>query len=95
MTGLSCTPKVHTVCRHLIPFITSNLQSRHGLGVVSEQALESCHQSFKKVWRMYQCHSNNTHYPRGLHQAVCDFNVISVASENSAEAVNNFEETTQ
>ena len=31
MTELSCTLKIHTVCRHLIPFTTSNLQSRHGL----------------------------------------------------------------
>ena len=37
LTGLSCSPKVHALCRHLVPFIREYLPKGKGLGTVSEQ----------------------------------------------------------
>ena len=60
-TGLSCTVKVHCLCRHVRTFIKEFLPQGAGIGAVSEQGFESSLSRFKNVWeRQYKC---NQHSP--------------------------------
>ena len=51
--GLSVTPKVHAVFRHVQEFCERN---GCGLSVFSEQVIEACHYDFFKI---EQCYSTN------------------------------------
>ena len=76
MCKISCTPKVHTVCRHIISFVCNYLPPGKSLGVVSEQALETSHHRFKDVWRRYKFREDHDGYPQALLNALSDFNFV-------------------
>ena len=77
-TGLSCSTKVHVLCRHLVPFIKDYLAKGMGLGSVSEQATESAHSRFKNVWeKSYKCNEDSEKYPESLLHAVSDVNFVN------------------
>ncbi|KAI6659881.1 hypothetical protein LOD99_14221 [Oopsacas minuta] len=80
LTGLNCSTKVHIVCRHVIPFITKFLPVGMGLGAVSEQAAESAHSRFIKVWRNYQCSESLENYGENLLNAVKEINLVNFIS---------------
>ena len=72
-TGLSCTVKVHCLCRHVRTFIEDFLPKGAGLGAVSEQAFESSHSRFKRVWeRQYKCNQYSPLYAKNLYLTVCE-----------------------
>ncbi|KAI6648758.1 hypothetical protein LOD99_7145 [Oopsacas minuta] len=72
-SGISCSTKVHVLCRHLIPFITNYLPDGMGLGSVSEQAFESAHSRFGRVWETrYKCQEENEKFPECLLNTVSD-----------------------
>ena len=79
-TGLNCSTKVHIVCRHVIPFISEYLPDGIGLGAVSEQAAESAHSRFEKVWRNYQCSEFLELYGQNFLNAVKEINFINFIS---------------
>ena len=75
LTGLSCSPKVHALCRHLVPFIREYLPKGKELGTVSEQVTESAHSRFKHIWeKSYKCNEESEKYPESLIHAVTDVN---------------------
>lgn len=79
-SGLSCSTKVHIVCRHLVPFI-DYLPKGMGLGAVSEQATESAHSRFRNVWeRSYKCNEASDRYPESLLNAVREVNFVNFIS---------------
>ena len=47
---LSVTPKVHAVCVHVPQFLQRNGEGKKGLGYWSEQASESVHRDWDKLW---------------------------------------------
>ena len=71
--GIQVTPKVHAVFYHVGEFCSSNNCS---LGVWSEQASESVHADFKKVWKRYKVVSSHPNYFKMLLRAVCDYNCM-------------------
>ncbi|KAI6651144.1 hypothetical protein LOD99_5495 [Oopsacas minuta] len=85
MCGISCTTKVHIVSRHLVPFLLKYLPTDNGLAAVSELALESSHHHFNNVWRRYTFGEDTEGYGEGLFNAVCEFNFITLATDNAAD----------
>ncbi|KAI6651336.1 hypothetical protein LOD99_5302 [Oopsacas minuta] len=85
MCGISCTTKVHIVCRYLVPFQLKYLPTDNGLAVVSEQSLESSHHHFNNVWRRYKFGEDTESYGQGLFNAVCELNFIYLATDNAAD----------
>ena len=73
-TGLPCSTKVHVTCRHIVTFIQNYLPPGKGLGYVSEQAVESSHSRFLKVWNRYKCNEEVATYPKCIYNAVCEAN---------------------
>ena len=73
MTGLSCTVKVHCLCRHVRTFIEEFLPTGMGIGAVSKQAFESSHSRFKNIWeRQYKCNQYSSIYAKNLYYTVCE-----------------------
>lgn len=69
---ISITSKAHIVMAHLEPFLDKH---KTGLAVWSEQAFESVHSKFRKVWEKYKV-KDKTHpeFFNKLMRAVLDFN---------------------
>lgn len=68
---INVTPKVHAVFFHVEDFCKQNDK---GLGFHSEQAVESSHADFKKVWKKYKVRKSNSNYAERLFKAVCEYN---------------------
>ena len=68
--NISVTPKVHSVFFHIKDFCEI---SNKGLGFYSEQAVESAHADFKKIWKKYKVKKSNTNYPENLLKAVREY----------------------
>ena len=67
--GISVTPKVHCVERHLSEFLEhKGLQA--GLGAYSEQAMETAHADFKVEWERVKVGPNHENYAKNLFNAV-------------------------
>ena len=50
LPGITFPIKFHLVEQHIVEFIEMHGDGTQGLGVWSEQAMESCHSDFKKFW---------------------------------------------
>ena len=50
LPGITYPPKFHLVETHVAEFLDRHGDGTQGLGVWSEQAMESCHSDFKKFW---------------------------------------------
>ncbi|KAI6656194.1 hypothetical protein LOD99_1527 [Oopsacas minuta] len=75
--------KVHIICRHFVPFLQKYLLSDNGFAVVSEQGLESSHHHFNMCGKdTYPVRTGRI--CEGLFNAVCDFNFISLATDDAA-----------
>ena len=61
-----------------------HLPTDNGLAVVSEQALESSHHHFNNVWKRFKFGENSEGYGEGIFNAVCEFNFISLVTDNAA-----------
>ena len=68
---LSVTPKVHAIFFHIEPFLQGK---DHGLGLYSEQAMESAHSKFKAHWSRYNVSKSSSRYPQSLLSCLTDFN---------------------
>jgi hypothetical protein len=70
--GISVTPKIHAVFYHVAEFCKSK---RKGLGQWGEQASESVHHDFGKVWNNFKVNSlDNPHFGERLLRAVQVYN---------------------
>lgn len=69
--GVSVTPKAHAVFFHISEFIKKH---QTGLGIYSEQAVESTHSKFKTHWQRYKRSPLHPSYGEKLLQCVVDFN---------------------
>lgn len=72
--GSSTTTKVHLVVKHL-GFLARYQNPKWGLGHFSEQALESSHNKFKKVWKNWKFCEDTRGYEERVRGAVMDFNM--------------------
>ena len=64
------TPKLHILFTHVVKFCKN-----HGpLGRHSEQASESVHHDFEKMWTKYKVNMSNTQYKDRLLTAVLNYN---------------------
>ena len=79
-TGLPCSTKVHILCRHIIPFIQNYLPPGKGLGYVSEQAVESSHSRFMKVWNRYKCNEDVESFAKCIYNTVCEANFTNYST---------------
>lgn len=68
---ISVTPKVHAVFFHVSHFC--NLTNK-GLGLYSEQAVESAHHDFNITWQKYKVSNEHPQYAARLLRAVCEYN---------------------
>lgn len=68
--GITVTPKVHAVFFHIEDFCKI---SGVGLGFYAEQAVESAHADFKKIWKKYKVKKSNNNYAENLLKAVCEY----------------------
>lgn len=68
---ISVTPKVHAVFYHIEDYCSEH---KKGLGVDSEQAMESVHHDFKTTWKHYLVDVKNENYDHNLLRAVCAYN---------------------
>ena len=69
---ISITPKVHAVFHHIKDFCSKTAK---GLGVYSEQAMETVHFDFLQTWANYKVKNiTNENYDSRLLRAVCDYN---------------------
>ena len=67
LTGLSCTVKVHCLCRHVKTFIDEFLPQGFGIGAVSEQPFEISHSKFRKSWeQQYKCNKDSPSYSKNI-----------------------------
>jgi hypothetical protein len=63
--------KAHILFRHVPQFLEAK---DHGLALYSEQAAESIHYAFWKVWEKYKVDPNNADFGNRVLRAVLDFN---------------------
>ena len=68
--GIRITPKVHAVMFHVSEFCETHDK---GLGFWSEQASESVHSDFEKIWVRYKVGQHNKTYDTQLLKAVQDY----------------------
>ena len=68
---INITPKIHCVFFHVPAFC---LKYGHGLGRHSEQASESVHSDFQKIWCKYKVNVVNPKYGTSLLRAVTEYN---------------------
>lgn len=68
--NITVTPKVHTVFYHVEEFCKI---SGMGLGFYAEQAVESAHADFKKIWKKYKVKKSNDNYSTNLIKAVREY----------------------
>ena len=61
--GIPITPKIHEVLFHVLDFCDEN---QIGLGFYTEQAMESVHADFKKVWEKYKVSKEHPDYSERL-----------------------------
>jgi hypothetical protein len=73
--GISETVKCHIVFTHLSQFLDPK---DHGLALYSEQAAESIHRIFAKVWEKYCVNPRNSKYGEKLLAAVLDLNGMNL-----------------
>lgn len=69
--GINVTPKVHAIFFHIEDFCKI---SDKGLGYYSEQAVESAHADFKKIWKKYKVKKSNPKYSENLLKAGREYN---------------------
>ena len=69
--NVSVTPKVHAVFFHVEDFC---MKMKIGLGLYSEQPMESVHFDFSVTWEKYKVARNNPDYETKLLRAVCEYN---------------------
>ena len=67
--GISVTPKVHCVEKHLTEFLESK-GFQAGLGAYSEQAMETAHADFKVEWERVKVGPNHQDYAKQLFGAI-------------------------
>ena len=74
--GISITPKVHTVEKHIVQFIQ---MAECSLGQYSDQLIEACHSEFEHVFkRFFIKNEDNASFPQKLKSAVNAFNASHV-----------------
>lgn len=49
-------------------------EMQSGLGFFSEQAMESVHADFKKIWEKYKVSIDHPEYLKRLLSAICEYN---------------------
>lgn len=70
--NISLTPKIHMLTHHLSQYIE---RTQRGLSLDSEQALESCHFDFQRVYQRYASRDlNNPKAGDQLFRAMCAYN---------------------
>ena len=72
---ISVTPKVHAVLFHVPDFCR---RRGTGLGIFSEQASESVHHKFQKIWDKYKVSREHPNHGQRLTRAVTDFNISHI-----------------
>lgn len=72
---ISVTPKIHAIFFHVEDFC---LKTGKGLAYYSEQATESAHSDFAKMWDNYKVLDIHPEYPQKLLRAVCDYNTSHI-----------------
>lgn len=73
--GISVTPKVHAVFHHVID---SCNKTQKPLGNFSEQASESVHADFKKIWKNYKVLPIHPDYNYKLTRAIQEYNSLHI-----------------
>ena len=68
--------KVRIAINHITPFLKST-NSDNGLGIYSEQAGESIHNEFKKLWIRYKRQQNHSEYAKMLKSSVVEFAALN------------------
>lgn len=81
--GIPITPKLHIIFEHISQFMKLMKDLGwypRGLGWYSEQAMESVHKDFMKIWQgsKYNISPLNPKYDQNLLRAVCHFNSLRV-----------------
>ena len=71
--GISVTPKVHMVERHIVDFFELKGEAA-GMGFYSEQAMEAVHHDFKVVWEKIKVDSNHPDFGPRLKMALSAYN---------------------
>ena len=71
MLGISITPKVHTVIKHVEDFCKKHGK---GLGFYSEQAMESVHHDFDVTWESYKVSEDHSEYKQRLLNSIISYN---------------------
>ena len=72
-SGLNLIPKVHLIQAHLAEFV--QLRGSRNMYIYSEQAHESLHAEYAKVWAKYCIkETSNPHYKDKLLRSVSDYN---------------------
>lgn len=77
-TGISQTLKIHVLLDHLDD-VLNILKSEEGLGLWSEQAGESIHRQFLKIWEKYAVNRiDNPSYGSQLKKAVVELSSMNI-----------------
>ena len=70
--NLTISSKIHVIICHLSQYLA---HTKRGLGLDSEQSLESCHHDFLGTYKKYAVRSlENSNCPDKLVRSVCDYN---------------------
>lgn len=73
--ALDKTTKVHIVTDHFVQFLKPR---SIGMSVFSEQAVESAHNLFSKIWENYKVTDSHSQYESRLFRAVMKFNSMNM-----------------
>ena len=81
--GISITPKVHCVFRHVQEFCE---RKGCGLGVYSEQVVENCHYDFAKIGQWYPTNlDTDPHCPQKILNSVNRYNGLHLRAFKRAQ----------
>lgn len=75
LLNISVTPKIHAIFQHVAEFCETHATS---LGKYSEQASESVHSDFKKMWERYKIPTHHPLFGEYLLKAVVNYNSLHV-----------------
>ena len=85
--GLSVTVKFHKLFTHVLPFCD---ERQKGLGLFSEQPVESVHYEFLAAWNRFKVGPNHSEFGVCLNKAVTSYNskVLVNVAKSVAEVLN-------
>lgn len=69
--NISVTPKIHAVFHHVKEFC---IEKKKGLGYYSEQAMESVHFDFNRIWSKYAVAEDHPDFDKRLLRAITEYN---------------------